>query len=666
MKTIEELLRNLARPEVQEFGLVTNRLPSVNIGGKFEPVDDEAPGNERLMQMLVTMGGGRHVDTLGEKPVQWSTRLDGVGVIAVAAILRNDVIQARFTILKREPGGSMRPPSEKKLPNARTSVAPAKPSLPPPTPSLAPPSPSIPPAAPRAEKTSPQPPPVKPSSAPKVPAAAAKPPPVPARPVTASVRPPAPSEDEVPWVGVEDNEPTLQTQVGKPPTQPPAKAPSASRVPAAPAAADAVKAPSAPRVPAAAPAETPKSPVPAPVIVTSSGPPLAPSPVEVGKSRVAATLRSIDEKDRPRVEVSASLDSFLAMAVSARASELFVVAGRPIMLRIAGEIVSRTQPIASEQVDRIVKDLVPLRLRETFERDGACTFAHEHPANGRFRVNVSKQRTGMKLNLRVLPRELPKAVSLGVPEMLVERIKNACGLVLVSGPAGHGKSTTLAAIIDHICRETTRHVMTIEDPIEIVHTRRRGLVSQREVGVHGSRARLFETALRSDVDVLAFGSINDAESARQALLAADGGRLVLATLDAATTPKAIERLVDLASDVDEAWARASLASSLRLVIGQRLLSSVDRTRLHAAVEVIAPSAELATLLREGRTREIAELHRRGHTPGSIRVDESLADLVRSQKVPVDVARQFADSPAELEAQIAARIAATPAVSVKRA
>src|SRR4051794_9338865 len=102
MKTIEDLLKNLARPEVLEFGLVTNRLPSVNIGGKFEPVDDEAPTTERLMQMLVTMGGSRHVDTLNDKPVQWTTRVDGVGVIAVAAIMRKDVVQARFTVAKRE------------------------------------------------------------------------------------------------------------------------------------------------------------------------------------------------------------------------------------------------------------------------------------------------------------------------------------------------------------------------------------------------------------------------------------------------------------------------------------------------------------------------------------------------------------------------------------
>ena len=181
-----------------------------------------------------------------------------------------------------------------------------------------------------------------------------------------------------------------------------------------------------------------------------------------------------------------------------------------------------------------------------------------------------------------------------------------------------------------------------------------------------TRARLFETALRSDADVLVFGDIVDAMAARQVLLAADGGRLVLATISAPTTPRAIERVLDLSADGEEVWARATLAASLRLVVGQRLLPAADRARIHAAVELLPASTELSTLVREGRTREISELQRRGRAVGMVRLDESLADLVRSQKVPVDVAKQFAESPADLEAQIAARIAAMPAVSVKRA
>src|SRR5688572_22597751 len=123
MKTIEDLLKNLARPEVLEFGLVTNRLPSVNIGGKFEPVDDEAPSTERLMQMLVTMGGSRYVDSLSDKPVQWTTRLDGVGVIAVAAILRKDVVQARFTVAKREAAGASGPGARAATPSTSPARA---------------------------------------------------------------------------------------------------------------------------------------------------------------------------------------------------------------------------------------------------------------------------------------------------------------------------------------------------------------------------------------------------------------------------------------------------------------------------------------------------------------------------------------------------------------
>jgi twitching motility protein PilT len=232
--------------------------------------------------------------------------------------------------------------------------------------------------------------------------------------------------------------------------------------------------------------------------------------------------------------------------------------------------------------------------------------------NGRFRAHLSKQRTGLALGLRVLARELPRLVTLGIPDALLARLRQASGLVLVTGTAGQGKSTTLAAVVDDLLRETARHVLSIEEPIEYVHASRRGLVDQREVGVHGTRARLFETALRSDVDVLVIGEIADAETARQALLAADGARLVLATLDAPAAASAIERLVDLASDVDEGWARAAVASSLRLVVAQRLVPGADRERLHASTEVLSAPAELGALLREGSAE--AELARVAATP----------------------------------------------------
>ncbi|MCW5836281.1 MAG: Flp pilus assembly complex ATPase component TadA, partial [Labilithrix sp.] len=367
----------------------------------------------------------------------------------------------------------------------------------------------------------------------------------------------------------------------------------------------------------------------------------------------AAARAAAVEKERPRVDASAAVDSFLAMAVAARASDLLIVAGRPILLRVATDLLPRTQPLPAEHVERIAREIVPARLREALERDGSCDFAVEHPTHGRFRVNVSKQRTGFKLNLRVIPKELPTLASLGLPDALLAALRHLRGLVLVTGPSGHGKSTTLAALVDHLNRESARHVMTIEEPIEHVHPRKKGLVSQRDVGLHArTRSRTIQTALREDVDALVIADVRDAESVRHALVACESGHLVLGTMNAPSAAKTVDRILDLFSAAEEPWVRSSLASSLRLLVGQRLVPSADRTRLHAAVELLPWSVALFTLVRDGRTHQIPDLQRRGKAAGIVRLDESLAELVRAQKVTVEVARLFAESPAELDAQLA--------------
>ncbi|MBN9165043.1 MAG: Flp pilus assembly complex ATPase component TadA, partial [Myxococcales bacterium] len=359
------------------------------------------------------------------------------------------------------------------------------------------------------------------------------------------------------------------------------------------------------------------------------------------------------EKDRPRVDASAAVDSFLAMAVAARASDLVIVAGRPILLRVATDLLPRTQSLTAEHVERIAKEIVPVRLRETLEREGSCEFAVEHPSHGRFRVNVSKQRTGFKLNLRVIPRELPTLAALGLPEALANALRHQRGLVLVTGPASQGKSTTLAVLVEQLNRETARHIMTIEDPIEHVHPRKKSVVSQRDVGLHGrTRVRTVQTALREDVDTLVIADMRDADSVRDALVACEGGRLVLATMNMPSAAKTVDRILDLFSPAEEPWVRLSLASSLRLIVGQRLVPSADRTRLHAAVELLPWSVALYTLIRDGRTHQIPDLQKRGKAVGVVRLDESLADLVRAQKVTAEVAKQFAESPADFDGHVA--------------
>jgi twitching motility protein PilT len=368
------------------------------------------------------------------------------------------------------------------------------------------------------------------------------------------------------------------------------------------------------------------------------------------------------EKDRPRAD--GALHAFFGMAVAARASDMHIVAARPVLLRVATDLLPRTEPVLAEHVERIAREIVPSRLREVLESDGSCDFAIDHAQHGRFRVNVSRQRTGYKLSMRVVPREVPTLALLALPEAVGAAAKYAQGLVLVTGPTGHGKTTTLAAIVDILNRDTTHHILTIEDPVEFIHPRKRAIISHREVGTHArSFASAFGSAQREDPDVLVIGELRDAESVRFAIAASEMGQLVIATMSSTSAARTPDRIIDMFPPAEQAQVRASLAGVLRLIIGQRLVPSADRTRLHAAVELLPSSIALYTLIRDARTFQIPSLQQRGRALGVVRLDESLAELVRAQKVTLEVAKLSAESPQELEAH-ATRSA--PAAAARKA
>jgi twitching motility protein PilT len=650
MKPIEELLRNLARPEVLEFGLVTNRLPSVNIGGKFEPVDDEAPTTEALLQMLAALGGSRFVDGLTDKPVQWTTRLEGVGVIAIAAIMRKDVVQARFTVARRDVG-------------ATRPSAPSPAAQPEPRPPLA-------------RTSSPAPAATRPS--PSSGAVQAARPPSGHEPTAkriSGVGPSLPSEDD-------DDEPTVQTL--SPPVAPPsgrpaeAKAAPAKNVDArdgavAKAAAAIAEEPERKRLSAPPPERsssqpqrihTPTSVDAVDVKAKRSDPvPAPPRPASDGEAGVAKPARTVTgtmpavtaplAQDTERPPSDGSLATYLAMAVTSRASDLHLVAGRPLLLRIAGELLPRTQAVPTDHVDEIVREIVPPRLREVIDTEGSCDFALDHEEHGRFRVNVSRQRTGHKISMRVVPQEVPTFAALGLPESLALPRKYARGLVLVTGPMGHGKTTTLGALVDQLNRERAIHILALEDPIEIVHTRKRALLTQREVGVHvRSLASGVRAALREDPDVIVVGELRDAEAVRLAVEAAETGHLVLATMNAPSAAKAIERLIDAFPEDDRARAASAVARAVQMIVGQRLVPSVDRTRLHAAVEIVRASVGLFTAIRDLGAASGSAASLRGRTSGVLGLDASLADLVRAEKVTAAAAKAYAELPDALDALVA--------------
>jgi twitching motility protein PilT len=347
-----------------------------------------------------------------------------------------------------------------------------------------------------------------------------------------------------------------------------------------------------------------------------------------------------------------ALAGWLSDARSAGASDLHLVAGRPVLLRVGGELVPRGEPVDAAAVEGMILGSVPPRLAEVLARTGSCDYALALARFGRFRVNVARQRTGLKACLRLIASEIPTLESLGLPPEIAKATEHHQGLIVVTGPTGHGKTTTLAAIVDIFNRDTSHHVITVEDPVEFVHPRKRALISQREVGTHTrSFASALKAALREDPDVIVVGEMRDQETVRMALSASETGHLVIGTMNTPSAARTIERLIDLFPAGEHPQVRVTLASGLRLIVGQRLVPTPDRARRRVAAELLPGSIALSNLIRDGKTYQIPSLQQRGRGIGIIRLDDSLADLVRAGTIAMADAARYAEAPEELEATV---------------
>ncbi|NMO16744.1 type IV pilus twitching motility protein PilT [Pyxidicoccus fallax] len=419
----------------------------------------------------------------------------------------------------------------------------------------------------------------------------------------------------------------------------PAAAPAQQAVPA-PAPAAAPRAPAAPAAPAPVPAAARPAPAAAPVQQAR-----APEPAAQPAPRATSLPRAFTQTPR---ELTVLLESARGLG----ASDVHVVAGRPALFRLVGDLVPQGEPLDPARVEQLLLPVVPERLRPVLEKDGSCDFSLESPEMGRFRVNVGRQRTGLKGTFRVIAREVPTLESLGLPMDIAKATHHHQGLIVITGPSGHGKTSTLAAIVDIINRETTHHVLTVEDPVEFVHPRKKALISQREVGSHTRTfASALKGSLREDPDVIVVGELRDTETVRMALAAAETGHLLISTMNTPSAAKTIDRLIDLFPPADQQQVRLSLSSGLRLIVSQRLLPAADGKGLVAAVEVLPGSVALGNLIRDNKTFQIPSLQQRGKSLGIVRFEDSLAEVVRSGKVKLEVAKAFADNPDELEAVV---------------
>jgi twitching motility protein PilT len=297
--------------------------------------------------------------------------------------------------------------------------------------------------------------------------------------------------------------------------------------------------------------------------------------------------------------------------------------------------------------------LMPLlgeRERAALSERGYADFAVDIDGPGRLRVNISRQRTGLKGCFRLVAAEPPSLDRLGLPQELTRVTEHHQGLVIVAGPSGHGKTTTMAAFIDLFNASRPVHIITVEDPVEVVHPIKRAVVTQREVGNHTtSMQAALKAALREDPDVIAIGELRDRETVEVALSAAETGHLVFATMSTPSGAKTIDRLIDMFPPEDQPQVRATLAGALKIVVCQRLVPTITEGQRAAAAEMITGGIPLWTMIRDNKLVQLPSLMQRGRAMGMIRLEDSLSALVQRGEISLETARLYADDPRQVSA-----------------
>jgi twitching motility protein PilT len=339
------------------------------------------------------------------------------------------------------------------------------------------------------------------------------------------------------------------------------------------------------------------------------------------------------------------IERFLHLMVEQGASDLHVSSEESPMLRIDGDMVRIAGMAArsGEQMQALLEPIVPERNLKEFAEVNDTDFAHEIAGLARFRANIFRDRKGWGAVFRMIPSEILTAEQLGLPKPILELCDLMKGLVLVTGPTGSGKSTTLAAMIDHINKTRSDHIITIEDPVEFVHRSQKCLVNQREVITHtqGFKPAL-RAALREDPDIVLVGEMRDLETIAIAIEAAETGHLVFGTLHTTTTVSTVDRIIDQFPADRQAQIRTMLSESIKGVISQTLLKKIGGGRV-AALEVLIINSAISNLIREGKTFQIPSLMQTGRKLGMVLLNDALINLVKSKTVePEEAFRKCVD------------------------
>jgi twitching motility protein PilT len=351
----------------------------------------------------------------------------------------------------------------------------------------------------------------------------------------------------------------------------------------------------------------------------------------------ARSVRSWGEADM------AQLDSFLQMAVRARASDLHIATGEPPLFRQFGRLRKlKGEPLTPEATKSLVYGILSDGQRKVVEQELQLDFSYELRDVGRFRGNVILDKKGLSATFRIIPTRIPSLEELGLPDVVRRFCAFHQGLILVTGAAGQGKSTTLAAMIDLINSTRPVHILTIEDPVEFVHPIKKGIVNQRQLGLHTrSFANALRSALREDPDVIMVGELRDRESVSLATTAAETGHLVMGTLSTSSSPKTVARLVDSFPSEEQNQIRMMVADSLRAVITQMLLPNADLSGLVLATEIMIGTIPVSNLIRSEKLHQIPSVIQTNRSLGMCAMDESVQQLFKAGKITWETARSYA-------------------------
>lgn len=348
-----------------------------------------------------------------------------------------------------------------------------------------------------------------------------------------------------------------------------------------------------------------------------------------------------------------TIDDLLTRARKMGASDVHVTVGIPPKCRVNGELMNLTDERILPAVSKaLVEQMIPGRLVERFNREGEVDFSYAIKGVGRFRVNIFKQRGTMSFVIRLVNTEIPDPQSLGLPKSVLDLVTKKRGLILVTGPTGSGKSTTLASMINVINQTQNRHIITLEDPIEYLHSHAKSIVNQREVGIDTqSYAGALRAALREDPDIILVGEMRDLDTIATAVTAAETGHLVFSTLHTIGAVPTIERIIDVFPTHQQSQIRLQLATLLEAIISQQLLPKADRSGRVAAFEIMYANSAVRNLIREAKPHQIPSIIQTSKQSGMITMDDALYDLFQAHQISAEDAMIFAQDKSNLGRRI---------------